>query len=665
MNPSDKQQYASPKSGQDAYAEVASLSKKLITEMLVRMIESAGDYHSWSLSDEDGARLVKLIKHKQRMICSSFAFQLKKNFNDFDSAGKAPLKGNNAGDWQKLGLVGSSNASETDELQNITTRYHEAFKEFDNTLLKRLQHCVKRSRAHLLDNPIQVKRLCESFQYSIDSLNLEVSCKIALYHLFADRFVEALGPFYRKIDRLLIEHGMVEELSAARIHLRNIDGLSESRAPDSLELNSSATLLGLLQQFKEKSNAETSAFENLFVEVKQQFIRHGLVESTEQIDQLNVMFKLIFEDEELPEPIKQQISRLQIFVFITALQEDGFLKRSSNPARRLLDSIVSNEIEIAKSDSKDQNSLEFIREHINQLASSNIVTLDSYSDMLEGYQHFLQQRDSEAEAARKSAAAREMMPRVISKLDEITLPLLDQGRPSILFDKVWLPLLLQIALKQGMESVTWQKTMSMVKTQVWSLIPKSTEQELLELTDILPHVSHSLHRVMRSLKLPETLQQSLRDYIKLEQQDVVDKTTHNLEEAKRRRRSLAAQSFDPVKETDEFSAMMETGIFQLPDEMLKALNAEKATEANKAKSGEQLAKGDWVEVRRGNTTTLAKLAWKSDDGNLFIFVDSSGKRVCEIDAETLALQLESGEITSVSTGSVSSEKSSFSIIHSI
>ena len=645
--------------------EAASLSKKLITEMLVRMIESAGDYHSWSLSDKDGTRLVKLIKHKQRMICSAFTFQLKKNFNDFDCADKAPLEGNNAGDWQKLGLVGSSNASEADELQNITTRYNDAFKEFDNTLLKRLQHCVKRSRAHLLDNPIQVKRLCESFQYSIDSLNLEVSCKIALYHLFADRFVEALGPFYRKIDRLLIEHGMIEELSAARIHLRNIDGLSESRAPDSLQVNSSATLLGLLQQFKEQSRAETSAYKNLFGEVKQQFIRHGLVESTDQIDQLNMMFKLIFEDEELPEAIKQQISRLQIYIFITALQEEGFLKRSSNPARRLLDSIVSNEIEIAKSDSKDESSIDFIREQVDQLVGSNIVTLGSYSDMLEGYQQFLQQRDNQVEAAHKSAAARDMMPAVRSKLDEITLPLLDQGRPSVLFDKVWLPLLLQIALQQSMESETWKKSMAMVKTQVWSLIPKSTEQELQELTDILPHVSHSLHRVMRSLKLPEALQQSLRDYIKLEQQDVVDKTTHNLEEARRRTRSLAAQSFDPVKETDEFSAMMETGIFQLPDEMLKALNAEKATDAKKAKSAEQLVKGDWVEVRRGNTTTLAKLAWKSDDGNLFIFVDRGGKRVCEIDAETLARQLESGEITSVSTGAVSAEKSRFSILHSI
>ena len=55
-------------SNQDAFAEVASVSKKLTSKMLVRMIESADDYRNWNLSKQDGARLAKLIKHKQRII---------------------------------------------------------------------------------------------------------------------------------------------------------------------------------------------------------------------------------------------------------------------------------------------------------------------------------------------------------------------------------------------------------------------------------------------------------------------------------------------------------------------------------------------------------------------------------------------------------------------
>ena len=85
MTPTKQGQQSDTTSGPDVYAEIASLSKKLVTDMLKRMIESAEDYHSWSLSDEDGARVTKLIKHKQRIICSSFTFQLNKHYLDLST----------------------------------------------------------------------------------------------------------------------------------------------------------------------------------------------------------------------------------------------------------------------------------------------------------------------------------------------------------------------------------------------------------------------------------------------------------------------------------------------------------------------------------------------------------------------------------------------------
>jgi hypothetical protein len=194
-------------SGHEVFIEVNSLGKNLLTDMLLRMIESAEDYHSWSLSDQDGARVIKLIRHKQRIICSSFAFQLNKHFAEFES-GTAPASTQQGSpDWQKLGLSGASANVEIAELQGITSRYGDAFRDFDRSILKRLQACVKRSRASIYENPLQIKRLCESFQYAIASLNLEINYKIALYHLFADRFIEALGPFYRRIDQFMLDHG--------------------------------------------------------------------------------------------------------------------------------------------------------------------------------------------------------------------------------------------------------------------------------------------------------------------------------------------------------------------------------------------------------------------------------------------------------------------------
>ncbi len=632
--------------------------------MLLRMIESAADYHSWSLSDEDGARVIKLIKHKQRIICSAFTFQLNKHFSEFKSASHSPEAEKGARDWQTLGISSANGAVEINELKNITLRYGDAFKEFDRTILKRLQACIKRPRASIYESPLQVKRLCEAFQYAIDSLNLEVSYKIALYHLFADRFIEALGPFYRRIDQVLFDYGMLTDIPLAQIHLRSIEGLSESDAPAALQPDQTISLLMLLQDFKEKSRQPSSKYKNLFPELKQRFAQSGIDQHEEQIDQLNLIFKLIFEDEDLPSPIKQQLARLQIYVFITAIQEDGFLRRSSNPARRLLDGVISSEVEIAKGGNSEFSGIRYIREHIDALASREFITVDSYAEMLDGYKVFLQENEAAIRQARRIEATQKMLPLVKNRLNEITQPLKIQGTPLILFQKVWLPLLVQIGLQQGMDSDTWHKTIEMVKKQVWSLIPKSTAEEQDELQKTLPHVAHSLHRAMRSLKLAESLQQSLRDYLNLEQQNVLEATGRNIIEAKRRTRSLGQQSFDSMEDTTEFDAMMQTGVFQVPTEMLEAFNAGKAREPKKVNQAQALGTGEWVNMQHNGGKILAKLAWKAEDSSLFIFVDRDGTRICELDGDKLAEQFESGEV-SLMDSAVDSEKTQFSFMKNL
>ena len=661
MTDTDSQQKSDPAKGLDVFADVTSVSKKLINDMLVRMIKSSADYNNWSLSDTDGARLCKLIQHKQRIICSSFSYQLKRSFSDFKSADGSQSQDRSLHDWKRLGISADSDNAEFVELDKIVTCYDEAFKDFDGSIVKRLQACIRRSRANRYENPLQVKQLCESLRYAIDSLNLQVSYRLALYQLFADRFIESLGPLYRHIDKLLLDQGMMPEIPAARIHLRNLEGLSESAPPASLQLNQSACLLVVLQQFKEKSRISKSRFQNYFPELKQHFTSYGLIEYVEQIDQLNLIFKLIFEDEDLPSPVKQQLARLQILVFITAIQEDGFLRRSSNPARRLLDSIISNEVEIAKLGNSEFSGVRFIREHIDEMARLQFITVDHYSQMLKGYQDFIKENETKIRRQRKLDATRKVLPLVKERLAEITQPLRLQGTPLILFDKVWLPLMVQIALQLGMDSDAWHKTITMVQKQVWSLIPKTNPEEQAELNNVLPIVANSLHRAMRSLKLAESLQQSLRDFLKLEQQNVAEETARNIIKAKRKTRSLSAQSFGPQDDTDEFDEMMQTGVFQIPADTMTALKAIKPEPAKKIDQVSAMSLGDWVNFNKGAERKLAKLAWKSEDSSLFIFVDRDGKRVSEVDSTELARQFKSGEVSlsDANSGDAKKAQSSF------
>ena len=655
MTNSRQQQNPDSLSGQDVFAEVANISKKLIGERLVRMIDGAGNYQGWTLADEDCARLAKLIQHKQRIICSSFAFQLKRHFSEFNSE-CAGRPGAPAADGDK---------AEIDEIKSITVRYEEAFKDFDRSILKRLQACIRRPRARIHDNPLQVKRLCESFAYAIDSLDLKGRHKLALLQLFADRFIESLGPFYRQIDLLLLDHGMLPDIPPARIHLRSLEGLSESAPPQGVKLDQTACKLILVQRFKEKARVSASSYKNYFPELKGALASCGLSDYDEQIDQLNLIFKLIFEDEDLPSPVKQQLARLQIYVFITAIQEDGFLRRSSNPARRLLDGIISSEVEIARRGNAGFSGVRFIREHIDGMASREFITVDSYSEMLDGYLAFVKENDLGIRRKRKLEATRKVLPLVKERMSDITQPLRMLEIPLILFEKVWMPLLVQIALQQGMDSDAWHKTITIVQKQVWSLIPKESPEEQAKLIEVLPDIAHSLHRAMRSLKLAESVQQSLRDYLKLEQQNVAEKTARNIIDKKRKTRSLSAQSFGSKEDNTEFDELMQSGIFQLPPDMLETFKTSKPEKSPKVDQVGALRVGDWVNFKQAKDKTLGKLAWKSEESTLFIFVDRDGKRICEIDAGELAQQFESGEVSLSGSDSTDSEKSRTSFMKTL
>ncbi len=61
---------------------------------------------------------------------------------------------------------------------------------------------------------------------------------------------------------------------------------------------------------------------------------------------------------------------------------------------------------------------------------------------------------------------------------------------------------------------------------------------------------------------------------------------------------------------DEFSTMMETGRFKKSNDMLKALNSDKTKQKKtKTASADTIHKSDWVEIKKGNSTVLAKLTW--------------------------------------------------------
>ena len=906
-NSTDK---SSSKPQVDLYEKAKSFWTEEIQGLLDSMVDGVKDISDWLLTANEIDHLVKQIADKKGSIKSSFAFQLRKNLNDFKNMRRTRSHKDMAHGWRGTDSIAREGPAQNPEMKTIIKQYSEEYFDINETLFQRLQICVGRSGVEERENPISVQNLCFSFRNSIESLNLETKYEAALYRYFASKVLSSLAHQYRKIDDLLVKHGILlnsgpadsapgitQEMNSKKgpapkefkATNKNPKNLSEVNPPESIVISRNLELLCLLHEYKKNTQLASSRFNNVFTDLKEKLATLKITKIDKELDHVSFLFNFVFSNKDLPDEIKAQLARLQIYVLMSAINETGFLDHPSNPAHMLIDTVIEGEVDLVESGRSGQSGNRVLNNGIDRLIESRAVTFKNYTELLEQYKNHSdglqkqvrdeaikqklmeegrlkkieqarlakvaeqqrlkkseeqqrlekitkeqqqleiiekarlekiakeQQRLEIIEKARLEKIAEEQRLKKIEELqrlekiekerlkrveeerrlnrieeekrlkqlkeqerskqileealkkqnlqkelefkteqtikmrrfvrsaiEEITIPLLALNKPFILFDKVWSPLLLQIALADGIKSPIWETTLRMVRTQVWSLIPKSTTKELQKLAAIRPYISHSLVRGMRSLKLSNSLQKSLSEYLRLEYEQVIKQSNRNIRAVINRTsanvkgqpvrqkavtdkpappadKKLVAKSaisddgsddsfihnsedlhfYDSenafnddsedliiddsedliiedsgedttiegsedmiIDDIEDFSASLQTGIYQLSSEMLQALNSV-TPGGKKQKSGfseaENIKKGDWVEIKQGSKRIMAKLSWRAADSSLYIFVDDSGKRVREIDGTTLNSEIDSGLMKLVKSSSLISANSQFSV----
>lgn len=720
---------ASAISGNEIFEQARTLSVQGVDLLLKNFFAQLGQANFHHLSAKDSKRLIVQIDRKQEIIHSSFLLQIKNNFADFKALRKNRPNDPVSSDRQVLGLVGTNEYAETEELNSIISRFDKKYSKFYTSIAEQLASCIDRDQVEPHDNPMHVKHLCQSFQHSISSLNLIIAQKIALYKLFADTVIDRLEALYTSLEQCFIEHNPTPDLKPMPKKSTGQASKRQTEPSSSVAMSHIPVLMGVFQSFKDKSNNTHGEYGNLFPELKETLGQRKIGDFDHLIDQLSAIFEIVFSDEDLADRIKEQIGRLQIFIFMSEIQQSGFPVRSSHPARRLIETIIRTEVDFDIQSLSDRSGYEFLREEIDKISNNPFIESHTYAELCERYlDHTSDKSTSSAttdigseaktevseeiapapvvtkvEVESEDAAAPEIIevielseeaPVVASKkteniytviqsmVNDMTLSLRVQGRSLILFDEVWSPLLLEVATTQGFKSQAWQKLLTIAKTQVWMLTPKTTQVELDKLMPVLAHVEKSLSQSMQSLSLPVDQQASLLEFLEHEQADVIaqsktligekekpkkPKKKPVLEKPKTNNEDKGRRKNDQLADTiDEFSSLMETGRFNRSNDMLKALKSDKAPPKPETRlTSDNIHKGDWVEIKKGSTSILAKLTWKAADNSHYIFVDREGSRVCEISSEDLNKELNAGNISLISSTPVSSQRAAFSVIQTI
>ncbi|MCP3688419.1 MAG: DUF1631 domain-containing protein [Gammaproteobacteria bacterium] len=624
--------------GSEVFEKVLNLNVQGIGLLLTNMFHKAGDSSSWNLSDKESKRLVAQIYKKKRIIKSSFIFQIKKNFADFKAIRKIHPGENAPSSWLEQGAAGKGAKDQTLTLDETIFQFEERYYEYYQLAAKRLGHCVSRTRTELDDNPMHVRRLYQSFLYAIDNPGLEVQHKKSLFRLFSDTVIEKLEPLYISVEQCFIEHQVLPDI---KLMPRSGPVKEENKQPlpdHAVAMSCIPTIMVVVQAFMEKSEFSGENYTNLFPELKEELASHDISDFDHLLDQLAVKFDFFFHDDDLPNRIKTQIARLQIYLFLSSVQDSNLLKRSSNPARRLLDTILRTETDFAVEQMGERSGYEYLHNQIDRLSNNSFIEPSVYVELLDGYIQYTSGSDEprkavveqlspgiEPESEPESEPGPEIKPEekpeekaisiveavvqaftesdqntelksetadnnenifavVQSIVSDVTLPLRVQGRSLILFDEVWSPLLQETAQSKGFKSPSWMKFMTLAKTQAWLLTPKSTRLELDRLKSTIATMEESLNYCMQLIKLPAEQQTSLLDFFQHELAEVIEQTKTTIKQLSKKKDLKTTQEetgkhHPPITDLagtiDEFSELIRTtGQFDSTENILNAIDNE-------------------------------------------------------------------------------------------
>ena len=401
---------SSSKSQADLYEKAKDCWTREIQGMLDSMIDGVKDINDWLLTAKEIDHLARQVTDKKGGIKSSFSFQLRKNLNDFKNMRRTRSHRDMAQGWRGTDSIAREGPEQNPEMKSIIKQYSDEYFDINKTLFQRLQICVNRSNVEEKENPLSIINLCFSFRNAIDNLNLETKYEAALYRYFASKILSELAPQYRKIDDLLVKQGILLDSGSADSapgDARDTDSkanpvpkefkaksksskiLSEQKSPESITISRSFELLSLLHEYKNNTQFASSRLNNIFADLKEKLSALKISDIDKELEHVSFLFSFVFSNKELPDEIKAQLGRLQIYFLMSALNETDFLTQSSNPAHLLLDTVVENEVELVETGRSGQTGNQVLNKGIDQLIDSQAVTYKSYSELLKQYQNHI------------------------------------------------------------------------------------------------------------------------------------------------------------------------------------------------------------------------------------------------------------------------------------
>jgi len=437
---------------------------------------------------------------------------------------------------------------------------------------------------------------------------------------------------------------------------------------------------------------------------------------SQTIDVVSMLFDFFFDDEALPAPIKVLIGRLQIPMLKVAILDKDFFNQKKHPARKLLDSISRASLGWSDNPAEEQALIDKTEEIVNFLINEFGDDISVFEEAYINFENFIQQQatvsdkalqaleQQEQEKDRQIEEARAAASNLITKLTrnrDLSFEVID------FLETTWSSVLFNAYLSLGEKSNHWRNLKRISTTFVWTLIPKSSEEERVKIIRTIPALLRALSKGMELIGIKAEVQNRIFRILAGEHSRIVKLTSKNIvtrvddqtvwPEDAAAAAFATAQGIDPAEAPDfelttdqlgdvqivenevdddsitiisaaetsdviddlnQFTVGVKRGQIKVDEEIvMESAEGEEFDlfdeDENHLRQAKALEIGSWVEFTETDSKILiARLSWKSKVSGNLVFVNRQGHKVRNCSINGFATELRCGRARCVESSSV-------------
>ncbi len=355
------------------------------------------------------------------------------------------------------------------------------------------------------------------------------------------------------------------------------------------------------------------------------------------IEVVALMFQAILAEERIPPSIRVWFARLQIPVLRVALAEPEFFSALQHPARRLIDRMGScvmgfeSNVGSAALEAEIKRVVQVIEQYPETGRRVFQLVYDEFQKFLSTY---LSEQSSASrfvsvaqQVEQKETLSVQYTIELRKLLDDV--PVRAEVR-DFLF-KVWVDVLAVASVKNGLKSPETQALKQAASDLLWAASAKPNREDRARVIQQLPGILQQLRKGMGLLGYPQALQDQ---HIKTVSDTLADAFMSRTEAIQQSQLDTLAKR---LANLEDYLPEGGVGDFDLNSESIELITGVDASnievinqggsQPNEAMRGwaAELQIGSWFGLDHNGKLGSVQLAWRSQHGQLYLFVSNAGR----------------------------------------